>query len=517
MWDLVAFIVACLVLGATLSWLATASTTPPLPPTPPAHPLWGHVASLLYPVETLHERLGALARAYPMAVTLRIGPAWLPLWLSPPIVVLNDAALVRDAFASKHAAAVGHEPEILENVVAVMGGGLLGVDGPVWEARRAYIARRFLSKEALAAAAPIIEAHVARTVAALADRTDPHAPIDLCEDHLVPLLLDVIVQLMCGDDASGVDSGDDGDSSGRRSSVPASIARDMGVVFTEFNDRTFRPFKTLRRTSRAHREALPRIQAYIDGLIARRRAETRPGGRYDLLSILVGDNTQEDDADGKSASSPYQTDADIRAEALLFMFAGFESTSSTLSYAIHLLARHPDVQDNVRAEVAAWRRDGIEPSSVLRGGLPLTDAVLREAMRLYPIAHTLTRRVSAPIMVGPYRVPAGARLLVNNLAISNGDAAWTDAQAFSPERWMGPAGGGDRYASLPFGVGRRACPGQRLAVLEMKLALAALLERFRFTPDPDRPHVECRVTLVMRPYRYSVCCLPLAAHDKPSP
>jgi cytochrome P450 len=502
---------------------------------PRTHRLWGH-ANLLHPIETMHERLGDLAEAYPVAATLRIGPWWLPLWFSRPLVVINNPRAARDAFDPRHTAALGHEPEILENVTTVMGGGLLGTDGPLWEARRAYVTRRFFSREALCAAAPIIERHVERALTTLAARSDPAAAVDLCKDHLVPLLLGVIVQLMCGeDDAScllaGGDDGDDGrkerTQDDKRCDLSASLVRDMNVVFAEFNDRTFRLFKTLRRTSDAHQAALPRIQAHIDRLIARRRSSGRDIASNDLLSILVSadnDNDQgsDNDDDDDTASgygdairppNPYQSNADIRAEALLFMFAGFESTSSTLSYAIHLLAHHPHIQEHLRLEVALWRRSGREPASVLSGALPLMEGVIRETMRIYPIAHVLTRHVKEPLAIGPYVVPAGARLLVNNLAISNSSAVWPDAHLFSPQRWMGPAGGGDRYASMPFGIGRRACPGQRLAMLKMKLTLAALVERFQFMPDPARPHLECRVTLAMQPYRYSICCVPLGASD----
>lgn len=496
-----------------------------LPPTlPGAHPLWGHAGSLLHPIESLHQRLGPLARDHPGAVTLRVCPAWLPMWLSPPIVMLNDPALVREAFSAANGAALAHEPEIMENVQTVMGRGLLGIDGPAWQARRGYVLSTFFSLKALGAAAHVVDRHSARAVAILESRADPMAPVDLYARHLVPLMLAIIVELICGVDVAADHDGTDTDTP-----VPRSLAHDMGLVFDEVNDRTFRLFRTLRPTSPAYRAAFARAQSYIDGIVRQRTEGGVPSGRHDLISTLVAghdtDSTGDVGADARRAArNPYACKEDVRAEAILFMFAGFESTSSTLAYAIHLLAHHSDVQERVRAEAAQWRRASAGAHDALNA-MPLAEAVLREAMRIHPIAHMLTRRMARDLPLGEaHVVPAGARLLINNLGMSNAERSWDDPAAFCPERWMAPhaaetkdndgardaaTAAPDQYASLPFGAGRRSCPGRRLAVLEMKLILAALLARFRFAPDPQHPHMERRVAFVMRPHAYSVLCMPL--------
>lgn len=84
------------------------------------------------------------------------------------------------------------------------------------------------------------------------------------------------------------------------------------------------------------------------------------------------------------------------------------------------------------------------------------------------------------IVLGDYCVPAGARLLLNNLGVSNAEAVWGDPEAFRPERLLPDAPSRpDAFASMPFGTGLRICPGQRLAMLEMKIILARLLSQFR--------------------------------------
>lgn len=527
---LVALAATALFLAVAAAWRRARPDGRRLPPTlPGAHPLWGHAGSLLHPIESLHERLGPLARDHPGAVTLRVGPTWLPAWLSPPIVMLSDPVLVREAFAAANGPALAHEPEIMENVQTVMGRGLLGIDGPAWQARRGYVLSTFFSLKALGAAAHVVDRHSARAVTILESRADPTAPVDLYTQHLVPLMLAIIVELICGVDVAADHDGTDTDTP-----VPRSLARDMGLVFDEVNNRTFRLLRTLRPTSPAYRAAFARARDYIDSLV-RRRAETgAAAGGHDLISTLVaGQDTGDIAKSGtnggeqisatearRAARNPYTCEADVRAEAILFMFAGFESTSSTLAYTVHLLAHHPDVQERVRAEAAQWRRGSAGAHDAL-GAMPLAEAVLREAMRIHPITHMLTRRMARDLSLGDVHVvPAGARLLINNLGMSNAEHAWDDPTAFRPERWMGvrddaaPAGGEaaspDQYASLPFGAGRRSCPGRRLAVLEMKLILASLLDRFRFAPDPDRPVLERRVAFVMRPHRYSVLCTPIA-------
>jgi len=487
---------ACGALAAAVLW--NKPRVPPgkmLPPTPPGHWLWGHVASLLYPVETLHERLGALARNHPGIVTLRVGPTWLPRWLSPPIVVVNDPELVRSVFTGNYGAGtLEHEPEILENVQTVIGGGLLGTHGSLWKDRRSHIERNFFSIAALRNAAPVVERHIERTMDTLDTRPDPTVPIDLYKRCLIPLLLGVMTKLLFG-----IEVGDTRDE--KREAEWRQLVEDMGVVFAEFNDRTFRPFKTWRKTSRAHRESLPRVGAYIDALIARYRREP-DRNRHDMLTILTKDDGGADDN-----KNPYDTDEAVRCEALLFLFAGFESASSTTAYALHLLAHHPEAQEKARQEAREWASHGFDALK----DLPYIEAVVREGMRLYPIAHMLTRRVTRDITAGDYFIPADTRLLFNNLGISHSADVWDDPEAFRPERWIGKREQANQFASMPFGAGIRVCPGQRLATLEVKMIMAALLQRYDFQPDPADPCLHREVAFIMRPRDYSILCLPLSS------
>lgn len=213
---------------------------------------------------------------------------------------------------------------------------------------------------------------------------------------------------------------------------------------------------------RASRE---RLYATVDQLIADRRRTGERGD--DLLSLLL------DARDGDEQLS----DHEVRDQTLIFLLAGHETSASSLTFALHLLGRHPEIQQRVRDEVATIVGDKPPSAAQVHAELPYTTAVIKEAMRLYPIVPFIPRHATEECEIDGFAIPAQTDILVAAWSIHHDPAIWPDPDSFQPERFLGRSSH-DRYAWLPFGAGPRACIGQHFAMMEAVAALALLTRSF---------------------------------------
>lgn len=161
------------------------------------------------------------------------------------------------------------------------------------------------------------------------------------------------------------------------------------------------------------------------------------------------------------------------------MSAGTDTSALTIEWAMCLLLNHPNVLRTARAELDAEIGLGRMPEEDDLPNLPYLDCVVSETLRLYPVAPLLMPHESTQdATVAGYTVPRGTMLLVNAWAIHRDPSVWEDPEAFRPERFRDVKGDGLRM--LPFGYGRRRCPGEGLAMRVVGLALAALLHCFEW-------------------------------------
>jgi cytochrome P450 len=236
------------------------------------------------------------------------------------------------------------------------------------------------------------------------------------------------------------------------------------------------------------RRAIRRLDDVLYGLIRKRRL----GGedRGDVLSLLLHAR-HEDDRTG-------MTDRQLRDEAMTLFLAGHETTALALSWAWFLLGAHPEAERRLHAEVdeVLAQRDP-EVEDLPR--LPFTEAVILEAMRLYPPAYVIGREAIANCAVGGYTIRRGMTVLMSQWVVHRDGRFFEDPAAFQPQRWLG--GVAERlpkYAYFPFGGGPRLCIGNTFAMMEMVLVLATLARRLKFRLKPGHV-VEPWPTFTLRP------------------
>jgi cytochrome P450 len=424
------------------------------------------------------------------------------------MVVINDAALAA-AVLRMGGSRAEQDPAGVDDIARVIGKGLISTRGDVWHKRRTLISGHFLSPPALRDYAPGMAADAARMAAALLAKasednnaTGSSSSHDMMLDWLMPYVLGVSLRLTCGDLPDDLDL--------------SAFMRDLDVVFGEFNVRSFKPCNALRPTTAAHKVALARVRRTISAVVARTRqgienasdTGSDGSGRRPTLAALLLDKGAE----------VYETDNAVRDETLLVTFGSYETTAATAAYTLHLLAAHPHIQARVRDEVRAATSGGRIGDGATT---PLLDACISESMRLYPAGFVVSRRAEVDLRIEApatsydptpcaVDVPAGTRMLINGVGISRSLRHWDNPDAFWPERWL--SDGGDKCArvtcsSLPFGSGPRACPGSKLALLEIRTLIAALLDAVEFAPDPARPFT-CAVRFMLRPDGPHLICKP---------
>ncbi len=229
-----------------------------------------------------------------------------------------------------------------------------------------------------------------------------------------------------------------------------------------------------------------RLDHLLAGIIGERRAR---GGEDDLVSILVGERDLADGGDGSGL-----TDREVRDEAMTLLLAGHETTANALSWALHLLATHPEVQATLAAEVATipdGRPVGVDDLPAL----VCTKAVLDETLRLFPPAWITTREVATPTTIAGVDLPVGAQVLVSPLLVHHDERWWNDPESFDPDRWLHPDPDRPKWAFVPFGGGARSCVGEHFARIETTIVLAEIVRRWRLEPAGPAPTPEARVTL----------------------
>ena len=226
---------------------------------------------------------------------------------------------------------------------------------------------------------------------------------------------------------------------------------------------------------RATRQSAREIRRLIETLCRDRAAAIAAGSAPDDLATKI--MTTADPETGQRFSTAEMVD-----QVAIFFLAGHETSASALSWALYLLATHPDVQDRVAAEVADLP-DAPDLSAISR--LRVTRDVFRETLRLYPPVPMMVRETTGPEEMRGRSVRPGAQIVISPWHLHRHDRIWTDPDAFDPDRWgRADTKLAQQTGYLPFSAGPRVCTGAGFAMVEGVLMLAALVRAFRFDALP---------------------------------
>ena len=208
----------------------------------------------------------------------------------------------------------------------------------------------------------------------------------------------------------------------------------------------------------------------------RRLGKDSADAARDMLGLLL---STRDPETGKPMS-----EAEVKANVLVFFFAGQETTSTAMIWAMYLLSQSPEWTARLAAE---GERELGGPVEGLAERLVETRAVLDEGMRLYPPVVGITRTAARRDVLAGRTIDRGTMVMVSPYVLHRHKLLWDDPDAFEPRRFLERvARKVDRYAYLPFGIGPRMCIGAGFALQEATLMLASIMKNFTLKLVPGQ-------------------------------
>jgi cytochrome P450 len=393
------------------------------------------------------------------------------------IYQLNHPSLIEDFFLKDHHH--HHRNLVMQRARAVLGHGLLTSEEPL-HMRQRRLAQPAFHRDRIAAYGEVIGAQATAMTARWqhGSARDVHA-------EMLAIALRIVAKCL-------FDLNVESDAEIRK--VSSAVDAFMGFLplawlpYPELIQRL--PLPAMQRIRRGRAE----LDAMIFGLIRQRRAE--PAGapdRGDLLSMLMAATDAED-------PTARMSDTQLRDECLTILLAGHETTANGLSFALWLLARHPEIQSAVSREareVLGTRPPAASDYPRLR----YTTQVFSEALRLYPPVWVTARTCATPYSIAGYPIPSGAILLAPQFVLHRDPRFFPDPLRFDPGRFS-DAGKASRpkFAFFPFAAGGRQCIGEGLAWMEGVFVLATILRDWHLSlPSGSAGEIAFHPAISLRP------------------
>ncbi len=393
-----------------------------------------------------------------------------------------------------------HRGIVMQKSQLVLGQGLLSSEDP-HHMRQRRLAQPAFHRDRIAAYGHTIGDYAEQLTATWSDGAtrDLHADMQL-------LSLRIVGKTMFNSELASVNG-----------SIASAIDAFMGflpIAFLPRSDLIYRlPLPLMNRIRQSRRD----LDSLIYGLIAERRADGQDRG--DLLSMLMASQ----DTEGGTGS---MSDEQVRDECVTALLAGNETTANGLSFALWLIAQHPEFQARLQAEASDVLGSPTLSSQALGSqalnshslssrtataadypALPFAHACFAEAMRLYPPVWTIARTAAEEYTWRGFRVPRGSILLAPQWVLHRDPRFWPEPHLFRPERFLdrlppvpgtGQRPDRPRFAYFPFAAGSRQCIGEGLAWMEGVLILATIARDWTLTPPPSSPaslRLDPKVTL----------------------
>jgi cytochrome P450 len=377
--------------------------------------------------------------------------------------------------------------KLIAKAKVLIGEGLFTSEGDFW-LRQRRLAQPAFHRERIEGFAAAITESTASMLEAWRTPARTGWPIDVLQE-MSALTLRVVGRVLFSIDLAGEAAG---------------VGRALLVALEHLNHLATRlcplpPFVPTPRNVR-FLMARRRLDRVVLGIIERRRRQET--AVPDLLSMLLAAR----DADTGEGMS----DRQLRDEVMTFVLAGHETTAVALAWVWYLLARHPEIEERLRAEVRDVLGDRQATVADLRA-LALTRRVVEETMRLYPPVPVIARQAIGPDEIDGYTVPAGSVVMMSPYVTHRDPRFWDEPDRFDPDRFAPHRSANrPRFAYLPFGGGPRICIGNELALMEAQLILATVLQRFRLQLVPGHL-VEPELRVTLRPRRG----VPMTVHSWP--
>jgi cytochrome P450 len=382
-----------------------------------------------------------------------------------------------------HSADFSREARQLKVFESFQGKNVLTTEGPDWERQRRILAPGFSPKR--------ISGYMSLMSAAVGDSlsielaAEPGGTATVDVDALTTrITMDVILRTLFSHATTPAEA------SHVSMAIRALTKQSMREQFWAFIPPKWMPYPG-RAIKLGH---LQTINTLISTHIkARTCTPNASDARQDVLNMLLAARDDE-----QTTGSATLTSQEIHDNCIVLFGAGFDTSSSALTWWIGLIATHPDVAAELRRELDLANADTPASEDIVR--LPYLNATLKEAMRLYPPSTALFTRVALrDVLIGATPVAKGTLVVIPIWHLHHDARSFPDPYAFRPERFMPGAPGIPRGAYMPFGAGPHFCLGQHFATIEMAFIAAQLIQKFELSLEEGAVLPEPVVDLALKP------------------
>lgn len=348
---------------------------------------------------------------------------------------------------------------------SAFGEGLLVSNGKTWQHQRRLLQPYFLSHQ-IAKWHAIVTETTRTTLEGLAKPSHDGKPIDIAREMMF-LTQVIMIKIIFGEHV--------------QEREVKKVAQAIGVINNGLLQQIIGQMflnglmnRVLTPRNRRYRNALNIIHESINGFIQEQRTDHGAAHREDLMSLLKFAK----DEDGKQ-----MTETQLRDEIITIFLAGQETTASALAWTCYFLAHHPQAAEGVYAETNDVFGEGM-PAYEDLSALVYTRSVIQESMRLLPPAYAVSRTSLCDNEIGGFLIPEGSLVVLSQYVTHRHPKYWDDPERFNPTRFLNDRAHGkcSRDAFFPFGRGQRTCIGMPLAMMEMTIIMAMMLQRYQLKP-----------------------------------
>ncbi|KAK7264035.1 hypothetical protein RJT34_31637 [Clitoria ternatea] len=437
-----------------------------LPPTPPSLPLIGHLHLIKEP---LHRSLHNLTQKHGPTISLRLGKR--------NVLVVSSPSAVEECF-TKNDITFANRPQTIAAKHLNYNSRTVGFAnyGDYWRNLRRLTTLQLFSSTRLAMFSKVREDEVKLMVKQLFQENKhqmlSYSKVEL-RSRFVELSFNIMVRMISGKRYYGVE-GEVKEFEG--------LMKEFVELMGNGNLNDFFPvlrWVDFQGVERKMVEVMKRLDGFLQKMIdeqVRNRGREEQGNDATTLIDVMLDLQQTD--------PEFFTHETVKGVVLAMLVAGSETSANTMEWALSLLLNHPEAMNKVRGEIESYvgQDELLNESNSTK--VKYLQNVITETLRLYPVVPLLLPHESSKdCVVDGYEIPEGTMLLVNLWTLHRDANSWVDPTRFVPERFEGVELGGDIhqvYNMIPFGAGRRACPGSVLAKRFTGHALGALIQCFEW-------------------------------------
>ncbi|XP_068263053.1 cytochrome P450 2J2-like [Nyctibius grandis] len=245
------------------------------------------------------------------------------------------------------------------------------------------------------------------------------------------------------------------------------------------------------------------LKSFVEEKINKHKEDWNPSESRDYIDSYLQEIAKDD------SRGSFQEE-NLVACVLDLLFAGTETTSTTIRWALLYMAIYPDIQARVQAEIDAVIGRVRQPALEDRSNMPYTNAVIHEVQRKSNIIPFNVPRVTVKdTVLEGFRIPKGTVLATNLYSVMFDKNEWETPDTFNPGHFLKDGQFWKREAFMPFSIGKRACLGEVLARSELFLFFTALLQKFTFQAPPDTTlSLQFKLGMTVAPQPYNICAVP---------